>query len=198
MAMALPSNIRKEIERIEGRGPFLDLGVGSHAPVLAAIVARCFRRYDKIGPPSTIWEFGCGDYSTPLLHLMARERGAVLVSFETDEMWLRKYASLANLDYPTAHRFEHVLDWEEIGARPGGPNLLFIDCSPGEIRVPLALAFKDRAQIIICHDTEADIPPAAGNYGWAKLDGVFKHQWTCKLWRPWTTVYSNCDLGFSF
>jgi len=161
----------------------IDLGVGSHVPILAAAVAR------TEGP---VIELGTGWWSTPLLHWMCQWKRA-LVSYETDREWLEVMSQFKS----EMHLMRHVTDWEEAEFY-GNYGVAFIDCSMDASQRPhhrprLAKRLKGRAHFIVCHDTEADIRPAAGDYGWAELDGLFKYQSTFTGIRPWTTVYSDVE-----
>lgn len=160
-----------------------DLGVGSHVPFLAAAVART---------GGTVVEFGTGWWSTPLLHYMCAGRRP-LVSYETDAEWLELMRQFQS----GGHFMEHVKNWDEVPL-PVQIAVAFVDCSVDETkkehhRARLVRRLKGRAHFIVCHDTEADIRPAAGDYGWAELDGLFKYQSTFKGIRPWTTVYSDAE-----
>ena len=158
----------------------IDLGVGSHIPTLSVLLGM------TNGP---IVECGMGTWSTPLLNAHANYGRRLLLSLETDETWMAKFEHLRSDN----HLMQIISDWRITDAIMKVPrwSVAFIDCSPGEVRVPLALRLKEHADFIVCHDTEADFPPAAGNYGWRHLEGVFKHKTVCGLWRPWTTVYSD-------
>lgn len=167
-----------------------DLGVGSHVPILAAAIAR------TTGP---ILECGTGDWSTPLIHALANGKRGIY-SVDTSQEWLDKFT-------PTymsgLHRFAllpHIGDhhqtiraWTVFGLslHEHRDGVCFLDQSPGEARVPMAKAIKGKFKFIVAHDTDADIPPGGGNYGWKELDGYFKYQFTFKDLRPWTTVYSD-------
>ena len=167
-----------------------DLGVGSHVAVLSAAIAR------TTGP---ILECGLGHWSTPLIHLMANGERHI-ISLETDVKWLEKFLHLER----AWHQFrtiygenqkEQIQAWIEYAQALEdcvfANGVVFLDQSPGEARVPMAMALKGKALYIICHDTCADIPPGGGNYGWAQLDGVFKYAVTYADLRPTTTVYSD-------
>jgi hypothetical protein len=162
-----------------------DLGVGSHVPILAAAVARTSGR---------VLEFGTGWWSTPMLHWMCKGRRN-LQSFETDFEWFKVMAQFTGID----HTMQHVIRWDEVFLPPDLPvSVAFVDCSVDATkqehhRARIAKRLAPLAHFVVCHDTEADIRPAAGDYGWAELDGVFKYQSTFKGIRPWTTVYSNFE-----
>lgn len=160
-----------------------DLGVGSHVPFLAAAVAR------SSGP---VAEFGTGWWSTPMLHYMCAGKRH-LDSYETDQEWLKVMAQFSGPD----HLLHHVSKWNDVELLPFY-GAVFVDCSMDSTLTPhhrpaLVKRLKTKAKFIVCHDTEADIRPAAGDYGWAELDGLFKYQSTFKGIRPWTTVYSDIE-----
>lgn len=153
-----------------------DVGVGSHFPVLAAAVAR------TTGP---VLELGCGWFSTPMLRLLCRHlhpehpQWRRLESYDTDKDWAAKFA------------VPIVKDWTSWQPAEKHYGVAFVDNSPGESRVGLIKRLKGHARFIIAHDTEADIPPSGGNYGWAQLNGLFKYAVTFNAFRPWTTIYSD-------
>ena len=155
-----------------------DIGVGSHIPWLAKAISK------TTGP---IIECGMGDYSSVMCHVMAGNRE--LVSLETDLTWMRKYAFLES---PT-HKLRHVADWGREIESLGHIGLAFVDNSPGEERVRVIAGLKGKCDIILAHDTEADIPPSGGNYGWRYLECLFKQQVIFKLVRPWTTLYTDLE-----
>lgn len=162
----------------------VSMGVGSHFAVLAAAVAR------TTGP---VLECGMGDFSTPMLHLMCKGKRE-LVSLESDREWLNRFSRYISDDHDMGLIEASIETWEAYGKSIGDfykDGVIFLDQAPGEARVPMALALKGKARFLVCHDTEADIPPSAGNYGWAKLNGVFKYASTYKEFGPWTTVYSD-------
>lgn len=43
----------------------------------------------------SVLEFGCGDYSTPLLHAICTAQNRFLLSAESNEAWLRNFLDLA-------------------------------------------------------------------------------------------------------
>lgn len=153
----------------------MNLGIaagGTHFPILAGAVAR------TTGP---VLELGIGDYSTPMLHFMC-EGIRNLYSFEISEEWLsgfRQYQS-------STHFLDLIPSWDKFDTS-GQWSVAFVDCAPGEDRVPLIKSLKDNARFIITHDTEAN------GYNWEQLEGVFKYQTTWKEYPTWTTVYSNVE-----
>lgn len=155
-----------------------DLGVGSHAPILARAVA-CV--------PGRVLELGTGHGSTWLLHELCAGLGRPLLSADTSEEWLSKFQHLAS----PRHQFAHVGSWIPWVLGQSDIGVAFVDNAPGEMRVPIINLLKTRAALIVAHDTCADNPGAGGAYGWKKLDGVFKYQQVYQKVRPWTTLYSD-------
>lgn len=180
------------IERI------MDLGYFSHFPVLGAALARTLSVY----PMFPILECGVGDGSTHLIHLAAGSR--YVVSADTNADWIERFA-----DYLSSrHRFIHVhadipsgssginekiAGWLEFveSTKPESFSLAFIDCEPGEARVPIINALRGQAKMIVAHDRCADEPPGGGNYGWKALDGVFTYQTRFTHLRPHTAIYTD-------
>lgn len=172
----------------------VDLGVGSHVPILAAAIAR------TTGP---ILECGTGHWSTHMIRWLAR--GREVNSMDTDKAWLDIFIAL--YEKPMEMTFsivrgadQHhglIATWvaygKSLNAEHYKDGICFLDQSPGEARVPMAKAIKGKFKFIVAHDTEADIPPGGGNYGWKQLDGYFKYQYTFMDVRPWTTVYSDVE-----
>lgn len=156
-----------------------DLGYGSHVPILAAAVAR------TTGP---VIELGMGWWSTPLLHMLCRDRQ--LLSCETDPLWFSGFQFMQS----SSHVMRQVESWKrETDIDRIKWDVAFVDSHPGEMRPDLVLRLKEKVRFIVCHDTEADIPPSGGNYGWKRLEGAFKYEVIYKEVRPWTTVYSDFE-----
>lgn len=153
---------------------------GTHFPVLAATVAR------TNGP---VLELGMGDFSTPLLHLMCKNR--FLLSMESDRTWADKFMQFTTEN----HHISCTNEWEKWLTQMS-PNVFWsvvlVDCAPGEERHKLALRLKDKAQFIICHDSEKDYG-AGGNYMYEKIVPEFKHVSEYRYLRPYTLILSNFE-----
>jgi hypothetical protein len=129
-----------------------------------------------------VLELGCGDYSTPLLHLLCRNRP--LVSVETDRGWLERYSDLRTKD----HEFHLAQDWAGaaiIDQREW--DVALVDHAPGERRVPEIRRLINRARFIVVHDTED------GGYGYDRVLPEFKYRFDFKRWEPWTSVVSMVE-----
>lgn len=142
----------------------------THFPILAAVVAR------TTGP---VLELGCGDYSTPMLHLLCRDRR--LVSLEADAGWLARFADLAS----ERHELVRVADWAGAEILDCGEwDVALVDHAPGNRRVPEIRRLMHRARFIVVHDTEDP------GYGYESVLPEFTHRFDYKRLDPWTTVVS--------
>jgi hypothetical protein len=139
-----------------------------------------------------VFEMGCGDYSTPLLHYILTKQKRKLLSADTDLKWLNLFKYLKN-DY---HEFEYVKvyddDWS-LNPKPekwnniGNKNwsVVFIDHRPGKRRKIDIERFKNTAKIIVIHDTETK------SYGYEPIISQFKYQYVYKIYKTYTTLVSN-------
>ncbi len=170
----------------------VDLGYISHLPVLGAVLA-------KLSGP--VLELGAGNGSTPLVHYMSAASGRYVLTAESDDAWLGKFR---HYHYPGRHDFrivrggetvtEHIEGWVKFcvaAAKSHYWSVCFVDQAPGEARVPCIEVLKNRVSAFVVHDFEADEPPGGGNYGWKKLDGLFRHVSVMRRIRPWTAVLSD-------
>lgn len=124
-------------------------------------------------------ELGAGPNSTPLLHWVCKSMNRRLISYENDP----EYYNYARQFQSKLHRIILVNNWDEIDTRTHR-GLLFIDHGPSKRRGTDIVRFKDSADYIVIHDTEAK----------EHYDDVwrhFKHIYTWKESRPWTSVVSN-------
>lgn len=156
-------------------------GVGSHYPVLAAMVYRTrkcgtqelhwpadrtIHEYMTGGP---ILELGSGDFSTHFLHMTGRP----VLTIEPQTAWFCKYSGYNNGDtrhvisipiYPSCSYFSLYPHW----------SIVFVDSAPGEDRVKLIKALRNKTDFFVVHDAE-DSPVA--NYGFAACFKTFKYVW---------------------
>lgn len=172
--MGAREGVRAELEVWDG-------GFFSHYVVLSSAIVIA---------QGKVLEMGCGWGSTPLVHYLSDDA----LTIDGDADWLARFECYRS----PLHEFRSVeptvAAWEKLAKKLAAEDhygVVFLDQAPGEARVPCALALKDSADYIVCHDTCADNPGSGGNYGWRQLDGVFRYQRTMKRMKPWTTVYSN-------
>ena len=87
-----------------------------------------------INTTGDVFEMGCGDYSTPILHYILTNQKRNLLSTDTDKKWLNLFIYLEN-EY---HKFQYVdvyendrdlnpksWKWDEIGNKKW--SVVFID-----------------------------------------------------------------------
>lgn len=158
-------------ERQIGAGAF-----GTHiTPLMAAVLKTT-------GP---VVEFGMGDYSTPLLHELIRyQRGLSKMreihSYESDHNWLENFIDLRS----SFHFIEFVFDWDEIDIPDR--SVLFIDHAPADRRVIDIHKFRNKAAIIVVHDTEK-----SKYYGYEPVLSSFKYRFDYERYSKKTTILSN-------
>lgn len=154
----------------------------TYLPALAAAVART---------SGGVLEFGCGYYSTPLLHeLCAGYEGRAprtLLSAENDPEWLKKFSYFGT----SWHRFYLVVSgWDAFSGiyRADRWSVALIDHSPGERRIVDILALKNLCEFIVVHDTENS------GYGYEDAFSQFKYRTDCRRLTPHTTVVSQFNV----
>lgn len=148
-------------------------GYATHYAVLAACVAR------TQGP---VLELGCGNYSTPMLHLMCRDRK--LVSLDNTPEWLSNFSELRT----PRHEIHQVDRWDDCKwIDEGFWDVVFVDHSPPERRILELRRLMHRARYIVVHDTEDPC------YLYESVFPDFKHRYDYRLLDPWTTVLSNFE-----
>jgi hypothetical protein len=95
-----------------------------------------------------IVEFGCGYYSTPLLHSLDR----FVVSLESRKLWFEKFK---HYDCKN-HRVILLNNWDDFYNLYPSPKwgLAFIDHEPTERRLVELQKLSGLADVIVCHDSE--------------------------------------------
>jgi hypothetical protein len=154
---------------------------GTHFPLLAAACAA------SKGP---ILELGCGTWSTPMLHEIAKATGRRLVSLETDPEWLATFD-----DFRTDwHELRHVpgggpmgegAAWDDVPLEKTEWGVVFVDHRPGDRRRVEIERLRGRAEFLVVHDTEDP------SYGYESLLSTFGWRHDFTRFRPWTTVVSD-------
>ena|SRR3990167_728164 len=131
-------------------------------------------------------EMGTGHGSTPILHDYCTHRKRKLHSYETSKEWLSKFEATAN-DY---HSFTLVCRtcWDVCADQHPSPSVVFIDHAPGERRKDDLIRFKDKAEIIVIHDSE---PTGAGDYRVRQHFHKFKSVVEVQTPGAWATALSN-------
>jgi hypothetical protein len=160
-----------------------DSKYGTHmAPLITAIM-------NTTGP---VFEMGCGDYSTPLLHSICKVQNRFLLSTDTSAEWIKKFLDMKS----DIHDFQHVKvydddwqlnpkpsEWDNIGNQEWG--VVFVDHRPGERRKVDIKRFENTADIIVFHDSETS------SYEYSSVMYNFKYRYTYDRYSTWTTLVSN-------
>lgn len=123
-----------------------------------------------------ILELGCGDYSTPLLSVIAQHRGNKLVVKSSDPFWASQFSDIAEVD---------LVDWATW--EPEGQwGLVLLDNEQLTYdRIKWLPKLAKIAKVIVMHDADAAMMSAEYE---AMTDGF-----ECMIYaqhRPWTAVYT--------
>ena len=124
-------------------------------------------------------EVGSGFFSTPLLHWLCKGMNRKLITYESDP----DYFKFAKKFQSLGHTIRLIENWDEMDFKTHR-GVVFIDHVP-ERRSTDILNFKDKADYIVIHDTEAD------SYNYETVWSHFKYRYDWKDCRPWTSVVSN-------
>lgn len=98
-------------------------------------------------------ELGSGEGSTPYLRKYCKALNRDFKSFESNYEWAQKMGS------------QHIIKWDDSTEWQQPCSVLFVDEAPGEHRIVAIETMKDRADIIVVHDTELY---SAADYGFHK------------------------------
>ena len=152
------------------------------APLVAAVM-------NTSGP---VFEMGCGDHSTPILHAICSVQNRQLLSADTSKKWLDLFQDMKS----EIHQFIYVPvydddwstnpkpeKWDSIGNQTWG--VVFIDHRPGERRKIDIGRFADLADVIVVHDTET------ASYGYEPILKTFKYRYDYLRYTVRTTLVSN-------
>lgn len=148
-------------------------GYATHLPVLMTMLTK------TTGP---VIEFGCGHYSTPLLHHVCKLTQRKLVSLEGDYQWMTGFAKY-NSDF---HEVRHVTDWNSVPELTQQWSLAFIDHAPALQRKETIRQMQDVVDYFVIHDSETD-----SVYHYSEIFPLFPHRFDYTEYRPWTTILSK-------
>jgi len=160
-----------------------DAEYGTHmVPLITAVV----------NTSGDVFEMGCGDYSTPLLHTILCKSNRKLLSTDTSKEWLNLFRYLENKNhefiYVPVYDDDYMLNpqpekWDKVGNKKW--SVVFIDHRPGERRKYDIWRFKDNAEIVVVHDTENL------GYGYEPFLNCYKYRYDYKIYDVFTTLVSN-------
>jgi hypothetical protein len=126
----------------------------------------------------SIYEFGSGDGSTPLLANTKRW----INSYETNKEWADKFIHTVHID-----DYDHIKfpDGEWVNK----VGVLFVDSALGEGRKYLIDKWRNNAKVIVAHDTESG---AEYVYGMSEVLSSFKYRLDYQpIGKPATTIVSE-------
>ena len=128
-----------------------------------------------------ILELGCGWYSTPLLHEIARGQRRTLYTYDNAPEWLAAFKPFEG----EWHKLIEVEWWGDVlfGAYYG---LVFVDNGQPIEREYLIRRLIDKADVFVMHDTEEKRA-----YGYGRTLAMFNYRWTDTSQPAHTTVASN-------
>lgn len=86
-------------------------------------------------------EYGAGDGSTPYLRQYCLDANREFISYESNKEWAEKCGSVFIEDWMTADIYKDY-------------SVVLVDCAPGEVRHEIMAVLKDKAEIIVVHDSE--------------------------------------------
>lgn len=140
----------------------------THVPVLIEALRHVH------GP---VLEMGSGEGSTPLLHELGND---LTVTLDHDAAWINKYRSQYDINkhWFLCLNFQEMIMFCEVDdiRWMNGWGLVFIDQGDWQNRWDCLLALKNKARIIILHDSDV----------YAKrLEGMFKYSRTVMPAEPW-------------
>lgn len=146
---------------------------GTHIPVLIKILEI------SVGP---VLELGMGVFSTPLLHTLCAKNNRLLVSFESDQDYVRGHR-----DFRTdLHKINFVENWDDVKIEDEKWGVVFIDHDPTSRRHIEARALANTAKFVVIHDSEPN-----RNCKYDEIYHLFKYRFDYKESTPWTTILSN-------
>ena len=137
-----------------------------------------------------ILEMGCGDFSTPILHALCAPNKRFLLSAETDKKWMNLFTDLErgwhHFQYVPANEWHcnpHTL-WDHVGKEMHW-GVVFIDHSPGERRVVDIERLRNKADIIVVHETQQS------SYNYEPTISSFKYRYDYERYFTRTTLLSE-------
>lgn len=163
------------------RGMVLDK-YSTHLPLLLKVVCA------TSGP---VLELGVGAGSTPALHRLCEKTGRKLVSYDTDEKYVKEYAKRFENSFHSFHLVGRD-EWDSADIEKPW-SVVLVDHRPARRRYVETLRLAPFAQYIVAHDTEIQINRF---YRWDRAFRSMKFRYD-DGGVPQTTVVSNFNpLGW--
>lgn len=149
-----------------------------------------------INTKGPILEMGCGDWSTPLLHVICKSGERYLLTVETNKTWLNlfNYLKTAWHEFVYLPVFEDDVQlnpkpmlWDQVGNERFW-SVVFIDHHPAQRRVVDVERLRKNTEIFVIHDTQAI---SDHTYNYQKTLSTFKYRYDYDTYTPHTTVVSD-------
>lgn len=151
---------------------------GTHAAALMTVVAHT---------EGLVFELGCGDYSTPLLHGICSVKKRYLLSADNNRSWLNLFEHLQSdwhkIVYVPATN-ANMSPWDTLGNDIHW-SVVFIDHEPAMRRAVDIERLRKNSDIIVVHNT---------NLLWLNYEPVlqtFKYKYVYNYYTYTTTVVSD-------
>lgn len=124
--------------------------------------------------PHPVIEFGSGQGSTKYLRQYCRESNRDFISYDNNREWADQMDSHLITNWSTADIYKRS-------------SVILVDCAPGEIRHEIMAIMKDRADIVIIHDSE----PEAIGYMLDKVWPLYRSRINLTGSKTWASAVSN-------
>ena len=134
-----------------------------------------------------VLELGAWSGSSTQIHELCEKMNRPLMTLDNSEDRLKLFEPLVS----KTHQFEFCIDPAQHEWLNGKFGVVFVDHAPGESRRHAIERVRDKAEYIVCHDTEEL------GYGMEEALTTFKFRKDFKYARPWTTVVSMTKEIFS-
>ena|ERR1700760_152961 len=119
-------------------------------------------------------EFGSGMGSTPYLRQYCQEAGREFNTYDGHKEWAEQMNSTLVTDWGTADIYKDS-------------SVILVDNAPGEIRHEIMAIMKNRALIVVVHDSEAE----ATGYMLDKVWPLYKYRVNLTGGNTWASAVSN-------
>jgi len=171
-SLYLEMEVDKEELSLIKEAKVMSRGFGTHLPIIASVMSHT---------SGSVLELGCGFGSTPLLHQMCLSQKRELVSCDNSARWIKDISRYGT----NGHALLAVEDWDKCEVFDREWDVALIDHKPIHHRAKALQRLANKAQYIICHDTDTSL------YGYEPTFSKFKYRHDYKDLRPWSTVVSN-------
>jgi len=155
--------------------------VSQYKPVWASHLPLLIKVLEKSDGP--VLELGMGPFSTPVMHMLCKNRDRLLVSYESNKNYFDMHKSFVN----EFHQINFVTSWDDIKIEiPWG--VVFVDHAPDIRRGIEAKRVANFAQFVVLHDSDPRNDPY---YKYPEVYPLYKYRLDYKKFVPNTTLLSN-------